>query len=83
MASDHRSIIPSIPGAPWWAAVVVAVTGTAAGFAFDAGSSKELTTVFSALYVAGCLAAAFGRRLEDAGPLAALLPMGSRAASAA
>jgi hypothetical protein len=43
---------------PWWAAIVIAVTATAAGFAFDLGSAdKELTNVFSALYVAGCVAA--------------------------
>ena len=62
MTADHRSIVPSIPGVPWWAAVVLAVTGTAAGFAFDAGSGKELTTVFSALYVAGCVAAVLAVR---------------------
>jgi len=37
--------------------VVIAVTGVSVGFAFDAGSGKELTTVFSGLYVAGCVAA--------------------------
>ena len=37
--------------------MVVAVTGVAVGFAFDAGSGKELTSVFSGLYVVGCLAA--------------------------
>ena len=42
--------------------MVVAVTGTAAGFAFDAGSGKELTTVFSALYAAGCVAAVLAVR---------------------
>ena len=42
--------------------MVLAVTGTAAGFAFDAGSGKELTTVFSALYVAGCVAAVLAVR---------------------
>jgi len=62
VATNHRSIIPNIPGVPWWAAVVVAVTGTAAGFAFDAGSGKELTTVFSALYVLGCVAAVLAVR---------------------
>lgn len=62
VASDHRSIIPNIPGVPWWAAVVVAVTCTAAGFAFDAGSGKELTSVFAALYVAGCVAAVLAVR---------------------
>lgn len=47
---------------PWWAAVVVAVTGCAAGFAFDAGSGKDLTIVFSALYAAGCVAAVLAVR---------------------
>jgi hypothetical protein len=62
VAADHRSIIPWIPGVPWWAAVVIAVTGCAVGFAFDAGSGKELTTVFSGLYVAGCVAAVLAVR---------------------
>jgi hypothetical protein len=47
---------------PWWAAVVVAVTGCAVGFAFDAGSGKDLTIVFAALYVAGCAAAVLAVR---------------------
>jgi hypothetical protein len=42
--------------------VVVAVTGAAVGFAFDAGSGKELTSVFSGLYVVGCLAAVLAVR---------------------
>jgi hypothetical protein len=62
VATDHRSIIPKIHGVPWWAAVVVAVTGAAVGFAFDAGSGKELTVAFSALYVAGCVAAVLAVR---------------------
>lgn len=58
MAADHRSILPSIAGLPWWSAVAVAVVATAIGVAFDAGSGdKELTFVFSALYVMGCIAA--------------------------
>jgi hypothetical protein len=62
VAADHRSIIPNIPGVPWWAAVVIAITSTAAGFAFDAGSGKELTTVFAALYVLGCVVAVLAVR---------------------
>ncbi|MGC2675799.1 MAG: DUF6542 domain-containing protein, partial [Mycobacterium sp.] len=62
VAADHRSIIPWVPGVPWWTAVVIAVTGCAVGFAFDAGSGKELTTVFSGLYVAGCVAAVLAVR---------------------
>jgi hypothetical protein len=64
VVADHRSIVPGIPGVPWWAAVLVAVTGVAAGFAFDAGSGKELTSVFSGLYVVGCLAAVLAVRQE-------------------
>jgi hypothetical protein len=62
VAADHRSIISGIPGVPWWAAVVIAMTGVAVGFAFDAGSGKELTIVFSGLYVAGCVAAVLAVR---------------------
>ena len=41
----HRSIHPNIPGVPWWAALLIAVTTTAIGYAIDAGSGhKELTT---------------------------------------
>lgn len=59
MAAAHRSIHPSVPGVPWWAAVVIAATATAVGFALDAGSGgKELTDVFAGLYVLGCVAAA-------------------------
>ncbi|EUA50481.1 putative membrane protein [Mycobacterium xenopi 3993] len=48
---------------PWWAAVVIAVTATAVGFAYDAGSgNKELTIVFAALYVVGCVAAVLAVR---------------------
>ncbi|MGA9491597.1 MAG: DUF6542 domain-containing protein [Mycobacterium sp.] len=62
VAADHRSIVPSVPGVPWWAAVVIAVTGAAVGFAFDAGSGKELTSVFSGLYLVGCLSAVLAVR---------------------
>lgn len=63
MTAGHRSIHPNIPGVPWWAAIVIAATATAVGFAFDAGSgNKELTDVFSALYVLGCVAAVLAVR---------------------
>jgi hypothetical protein len=58
VAPDHRSILPNAAGLPWWSAVAVAVLTAAIGVAFDAGSGdKELSTVFSALYVMGCIAA--------------------------
>lgn len=71
MAADHRSIVPSVPGVPWWAAVAIAVTGVAAGFAFDAGSGKELTIVFSGLYVMGCVAAVLA--VQQAGVFTAVI----------
>ena len=52
----HRSIHPNIPGVPWWTALLIAVTATAIGYGIDAGH-KELTHVFSGLYIAGCVAA--------------------------
>lgn len=36
---------------------MIAVTATAIGFAFDAGGGRDLTHVFAALYMIGCIAA--------------------------
>lgn len=63
MTADHRSAHPNIPGVPWWGAVLVAVTLTAVGFAYDAGSgNKELSAVFAASYVVGCIFAVLAVR---------------------
>ena len=59
----HRSIHPNIPGVPWWAALLIATTATAIGYAIDAGSGhKELTDVFAGLYIAGCVVAVLAVR---------------------
>ena len=51
-------MIPTIPGVPSWGAVLIAVTFTTIGFAFDAGSGdKELGLAFAAAYAIGCIAA--------------------------
>ncbi|KHO22632.1 membrane protein [Mycolicibacterium setense] len=56
--ADHRSVHPRFAGVPWWGAVLVAVTATAIGFAFDAGSgSRELSAVFGFCYSLGCIVA--------------------------
>ncbi|MGV0836068.1 DUF6542 domain-containing protein [Mycolicibacterium thermoresistibile] len=61
--ADHRSVHPDFPGVPWWGAVLIALTATAVGFAFDAGSgNKELSAVFSASYIVGCLLAVLAVR---------------------
>ena len=63
MTADHRSVHPNIPGVPWWGAVLIAVTLTAIGFAYDAGSgNKELSAVFAASYVVGCILAVLAVR---------------------
>jgi hypothetical protein len=62
-ALDRRSALPSIPGIPWWGAIVLAVTATAIGFAYDAGTGdKELSAFFTFCYVAGCVLAVLGVR---------------------
>ncbi|QUR68621.1 DUF6542 domain-containing protein [Mycobacterium spongiae] len=61
--TGHRSIHPNIPGVPSWGAVLIAMTATAVGYAIDAGSGhKELTHVFAAFYIGGCLAAVLAVR---------------------
>jgi hypothetical protein len=63
VSADHRSAHPNIPGLPWWGAVLLAVTLTAVGFAYDAGSGdKELSMVFSTTYALGCLFAVLAVR---------------------
>jgi hypothetical protein len=47
-----------LPGIPWWGAAILAVTLTAVGFAYDAGTgSQALGAVFVVFYVLGCIAA--------------------------
>jgi hypothetical protein len=63
VAADHRSAHPNIPGIPWWGAVLAAVTLTAVGFAYDAGTgNKELGMVFAGCYVVGCIFAVLAVR---------------------
>jgi hypothetical protein len=63
VAADHRSVHPNVPGVPWWGAVLIAVTATAIGFAYDAGSAdKELSNVFGAMYIIGCVTAVLAVR---------------------
>ncbi|WP_062995416.1 DUF6542 domain-containing protein [Nocardia mikamii] len=57
--ASHLSIIPSVPGIPAGAAVLIAVACTFIGFFIDSGNSgKELTHVFAAFYIIGCVIAA-------------------------
>ncbi|WP_197505090.1 DUF6542 domain-containing protein [Mycobacterium sp. 1245499.0] len=63
VADGHRSILPNIPGVPWYAALLIAVTATAIGYGIDAGH-KELTHVFAGFYIAGCVAAVLAVRQD-------------------
>lgn len=62
MPLDLRSALPTVPGIPAWGAVLVAAGLTFIGFAFDAVSGSELTSVFSTLYFLGCLLAVLAVR---------------------
>jgi hypothetical protein len=63
VTADNRSAHPTIPGIPWWGAVLLAVTATAVGFAYDAGTgNKELGMVFAACYGVGCVFAVLAVR---------------------
>ncbi|MET9029436.1 DUF6542 domain-containing protein [Nocardia sp. NPDC004168] len=56
--APQRSILPSVPGIPVGAAILIAVACTFLGFLIDAsGGSAELTGTFAALYIVGCVAA--------------------------
>ncbi|MGQ4598157.1 DUF6542 domain-containing protein [Nocardia sp. R6R-6] len=53
-----RSILPSVPGTPIGAAVLIAAACTFVGFLIDAaGGGGELTGTFATLYIVGCVAA--------------------------
>lgn len=52
-----RSVAPTVPGVPWWGAVLVAAGSTLLGFLIDAARGNELGSAFSAFYVLGCVAA--------------------------
>ncbi|MBO0679496.1 hypothetical protein JRC04_18695 [Mycolicibacterium sp. S2-37] len=61
--ADHRSVHPDLPGVPWWGAVLLAITFTAIGFAYDAGSgSRELGSVFAVCFGLGCVLAVLAVR---------------------
>ncbi|MFX0575814.1 DUF6542 domain-containing protein [Nocardia nepalensis] len=61
--APHRSILPSVPGIPAGAAVLIAVACTFLGFLIDAhGENNELTGTFNTLYVIGCVAAVLAVR---------------------
>ena len=50
---------------PWWAALLIAVSATAIGYAVDAGTGhKDLTHVFAGFYIAGCVVAVLAVRQD-------------------
>ncbi len=63
MPAELRSAHPGIAGVPWWGAILIALVACTAGFAIDAsGGGGALTSVFSVLYVMGCLTAVLAVR---------------------
>ncbi|MBC2643099.1 MULTISPECIES: DUF6542 domain-containing protein [unclassified Rhodococcus (in: high G+C Gram-positive bacteria)] len=66
---DRRSIVPTVPGLPWWGVILLAVGVAFVGFAVDAARGTELTAAFSTFYFLGCVlavAAASNRALFTA-----------------
>lgn len=58
MPAPQRSLLPTVPGVPAYAAVIIAAACTFLGFLIDAlGDVTDLTGTFSAFYILGCLAA--------------------------
>ncbi|MBF6544107.1 DUF6542 domain-containing protein [Nocardia brasiliensis] len=61
--APHRSTLPTVPGIPVGAAVLIAVACTFLGFLIDAhGDATDLTGTFAALYIVGCVAAVLAVR---------------------
>ncbi|WP_256668580.1 DUF6542 domain-containing protein [Nocardia cyriacigeorgica] len=63
--APQRSIVPSVPGIPAGAAVLIAVACTFMGFLIDvSGDGTELTGSFTVFYIIGCVAAVLAVRLR-------------------
>ncbi|WP_261380021.1 DUF6542 domain-containing protein [Rhodococcus rhodochrous] len=54
---DMRSLVPTVPGVPWWGAVAIAAGTTLLGVLLDSARGNELTSAFTVFYVLGCVAA--------------------------
>jgi len=52
-----RSSAPSLPGVPWWGALIVAIVVTGIGVLIDGMSGDQLSSTFTLFYVLGCVAA--------------------------
>ncbi|RFD24331.1 hypothetical protein MUBE_13770 [Mycobacterium uberis] len=57
----HHSILPNIPGVPWWAALLIATAASTIGYAIDAGNT-DLTAIFASFYSTGCVVAVLAVR---------------------
>ncbi|MFC4375484.1 DUF6542 domain-containing protein [Nocardia halotolerans] len=63
--APQRSIVPSVPGIPAWAAIALAAGATTLGLLIDGlGGESYPTTTFSTLYVLGCVLAVCAVRLR-------------------
>lgn len=52
-----RSLVPALPGVPWWGAPVVAAGIIFLGLLVDAARGNELTSAFTVFYVLGSIVA--------------------------
>ncbi len=63
-AGEGHSVHPVVAGVPWWGAILIATAATLTGIAIDATGPRELTNVFAALYLLGCMAAVLAVRQQ-------------------
>ncbi len=60
--ADQQSVIPGVPGVPWWGAVLIAAVLTAIGATIDALANSSLGLVYNLFFLFGCVIAALAVR---------------------
>lgn len=60
--ADQQSVLPGIPGVPWWGAVLIAAVCTAIGATADALLNNSLGLIYNICFLVGCVLAALAVR---------------------
>lgn len=62
MPADEQSVLPGMPGVPWWGAILIAAGITAVGATIDALTNSSLGLLYNVFYLIGCVAAVLAVR---------------------
>lgn len=62
MPADQQSVLPGVPGVPWWGAILIAAGITAVGATIDALTNSSLGVIYNASYLIGCVVAVLAVR---------------------